>query len=69
MRILRVRMWRVFAINPTATNAAAKSRIEPSRLSILVFKPILAKKTGPNNIIILKVLYAGEPLEEAAAAK
>ena len=37
-------------ISPTATNAIEKSRIPILMLSIFVFRPILAKKTGPNNM-------------------
>lgn len=39
-----------FAIRPTATNATEKIRMLAFKLSRLVFNPILAKNTGPNNI-------------------
>lgn len=39
-----------FEINPTTTNAIENIRILIFTLSTLVFRPILAKKTGPNNI-------------------
>ena len=40
----------IFVINATSTKLRENRRIVPSILSILVFKPILAKKTGPKII-------------------
>ncbi len=40
----------IFEISPTATNAMEKNRMLIFRLSTLVFRPILAKKTGPNSM-------------------
>ena len=40
----------IFVIKPIRTKQIENKRISPVTLSILVFKPILAKKTGPNNI-------------------
>lgn len=40
----------IFEISPTATKAMEKTRMLMLTLSTFVFKPILAKKTGPNSM-------------------
>lgn len=40
----------IFANNATSTKKTEKSRISASTLSREVFKPMLAKKTGPNSM-------------------
>ena len=40
----------IFVSNATITNPIENNKISIFKLSMLVFKPILAKNTGPNNI-------------------
>ena len=40
----------IFVINATITKPIENNKMSPFILSMLVLRPILAKKTGPNNI-------------------
>ena len=53
----------IFEINPTATNAIENRRILIFTLSTFVFRPILAKKTGPNNIYEFISIFSAMYLE------
>lgn len=52
-----------FEISPTATNAIENIKILIVTLSTFVFRPILAKKTGPNNMYEFMSIFSAMYLE------